>query len=155
MNIKFWLGLGIVAGALSAALPHAHAATVQVLSGGCGTGAPKPGSNLIFTDSSGNVCQGTDPALVVHDPDISSVTIGGTAVYAFSAGHTTKGGWLENPASATVPLCVSQTGPAGTVETGGTSCIAPGQKYTIAPSAGTVSVNSSDSAHSFSGQGYY
>lgn len=95
----------------------------------------------------------------VYAPDVATVTIGGTAITAFTAGHTLKGGWIQNPSTATANMCISQTGAAASTSaadvTGGTSCIVPGQTYTIAPSYGSVSVNSTDSGHQFSGQGFY
>jgi hypothetical protein len=87
--------------------------------------------------------------------DIAVVTTGGTAVVALAAGHRAAGGWLQNPPSATVNLCISETGTAvGTTSAGATTCIIPGQDYKLAANPGPVSVISSDSAHPFSGQGY-
>jgi len=86
--------------------------------------------------------------------DIATVTTGGTAVNALSAGHATAGGYIFNPSGAAQPLCISQLGVAsGTVSAGNTTCIAAGQSYVLTPSLGPVSVVSSDSAHPFSGQG--
>lgn len=87
--------------------------------------------------------------------DISTVTTGGTAVYALNGGHRVAGGWIYNPSTATVNLCISETGVAsGTVSSGPTTCIAPGVIYNLAPSIAAVSVVSSDSAHAFSGMGF-
>jgi hypothetical protein len=86
--------------------------------------------------------------------DIAAVTTGGTAVTALAAGHRTAGGWLQNPPTATIPLCINEIGTAsGTTSAGSTTCIAQGQVYLITPAAGAVSVISSDSAHPFSGIG--
>jgi hypothetical protein len=51
--VKF---LAILLLALGLACPQAQAQTVQVLSGGCGTGKPTPGANVIYMDSNGNQC---------------------------------------------------------------------------------------------------
>ena len=87
--------------------------------------------------------------------DISTVTTGGTAVTALNSGHRTAGGWLQNPPNATINLCINEIGTAsGTTSAGSTTCIQPGQSYTLAPAAGAVSVISSDSSHPFSGEGW-
>lgn len=87
--------------------------------------------------------------------DVSSVTTGGTAVTALNAGHRTKGGWIQNPPSASVNLCVNEVGTAsGTTSSGNTTCIVPGQTYNLAASANAVSVVSSDNTHAFSGFGF-
>jgi hypothetical protein len=87
--------------------------------------------------------------------DVATVTTGGTAVVALLAGHRTLGGWLQNPPNATVNLCINEFGTAsGTASAGSTTCIIPGQTYTLTPSAKAVSVISSDSAHTFSGCGF-
>ena len=86
--------------------------------------------------------------------DVASVTTGGTAVTAISAGHRTAGAWLQNPTTATINLCINEIGAAtGTVSSGNTTCIAPGQSYTVIPSDNAVSVITSDSTHGFSGYG--
>lgn len=87
--------------------------------------------------------------------DASTVTAGGTAVTALATGHRTAGGWISNPSTATVPLCISEIGAAsGTTSQGNTTCITPGQIEQLTPSANAVSVVSSDSAHPFSGYGF-
>lgn len=86
--------------------------------------------------------------------DIKTVTTGGTAVAAISAGHRTAGGFLQNPVGATIALCINEIGTAsGTTSSGDTTCIQPGQSYTVAPAAAAVSVITSDSSHPFSGYG--
>lgn len=86
--------------------------------------------------------------------DVKTVTTGGTAVTALSAGHRTAGGFIMNPLSATINLCINEIGTAtGTTSSGDTTCIAPGQSYALAAAAGAVSVISSDSSHPFSGYG--
>ena len=88
--------------------------------------------------------------------DVSTVTTGGTAVTALAAGERTAGGWLQNPSTATINLCINEVGTAsGTTSAGSTTCIVPGAIYTLAPSIGPVSVISSDSAHPFSGYGFH
>lgn len=86
--------------------------------------------------------------------DVASVTTGGSAVTALTAGHATAGGFIYNPVAATVALCINQIGVAsGVTSAGNTTCIQPGQPYNIVPSANAVSVISSDSTHAFSGMG--
>ena len=86
--------------------------------------------------------------------DVAIVTTGGTAVTALAAGHRNKGGWLHNPGSATINLCINEIGAAsGTTSAGSLTCIVPGQTYTLSASPNAVSVVSSDSAHPFSGLG--
>lgn len=86
--------------------------------------------------------------------DVSTVTTGGTAVTALTAGHRTAGGFLQNPPNATINLCINEIGTAsGTTSAASTTCIVPGQAYYLVPAAGAVSVISSDSAHPFSGYG--
>lgn len=93
-------------------------------------------------------------SLTVVPLDAATVTTGGTAVTALNAGHRTAGGWLQNPSNATINLCINERGTAsGTTSSGDTTCIVPGQGYTLTPSPGTVSVITSDSAHPFSGYG--
>lgn len=86
--------------------------------------------------------------------DVSTVTTGGTAVMALTAGHKTAGGFLQNPLNATIALCINEQGAAsGTTSAGATTCIPPGGSYTLAPTSGAVSVVTSDSSHPFSGYG--
>lgn len=86
--------------------------------------------------------------------DVATVTTGGTAVTALTAGHRTAGGFLYNPIGATINLCINEQGAAsGTTSAGSLTCINPGQAYTLTPAAGAVSVVTSDSSHPFSGQG--
>jgi hypothetical protein len=88
--------------------------------------------------------------------DASSVVTGGTAVTASAAGHHNKGGWIQNPSTATINLCINEQATAsGTTSSGALVCITPGQNFTMTPSSTTnVSVVSSDSSHAFAGQGY-
>jgi opacity protein-like surface antigen len=105
--------------------------------------------------SSARAATVTQPGpLVLNALDVATVTTGGTAVTAINAGHRSAGGWIQNPPSATINLCIAEVGVAsGTVTAGNTVCIIPGQSYTVAPSSGSVSVISSDSAHPFGGYG--
>lgn len=92
---------------------------------------------------------------VVFSLDVSIVTTGGTAVTAIAQGHRTAGGWLFNPASATVNLCINEIGTAsGTASQGDLTCIVPGQTFLVVPGSGPVSVVTSDSLHPFSGEGW-
>lgn len=87
--------------------------------------------------------------------DVATVTTGGTAVTALTAGHRTAGGWILNPVTATINLGINEIGTAaGTTSAGSTTFIVPGQTYTLAPSTNAVSVISSDSSHPFSGYGW-
>lgn len=117
----------------------------------CSTGA-------LITEPSGSgpaTAVTTTPALRIIVPlDVSSVATGGTAVTALTAGHRTAGGFLFNPIGATISLCINEQSTAsGTTSAGATTCIQPGQSYTLTPAAGAVSVITSDSSHPFSGQG--
>jgi hypothetical protein len=88
-------------------------------------------------------------------PDISSVTTGGTAVNAFSAGHCAKGCFVRNPATATQNLCANGvTTASGTSDNAATLCAGPGQQVTFTPRATAISVVSSDAPHTFAGEGY-
>jgi len=85
-----------------------------------------------------------------HPLYVSTVTTGGTAVTAIVAG-----GWIQNPSSATVNLCINEVAVAsGTTLAGSLTCLTLGQTYRLAPSLTPVSVVSSDSAHPFSGMGF-
>ena len=87
--------------------------------------------------------------------DVATVTTGGSAVVALTAGHRVKGGWIQNPSSASVNLCINEIGTAsGTTSSGSTICITPGQTYNLAGSGNAVSVVASDSAHAFAGYGF-
>lgn len=86
--------------------------------------------------------------------DVSTVTTGGAAVTALTAGHRSAGGFLLNPIGATINLCINEQGAAsGTTSAGPLTCILPGQSYTLSPTSGAVSVITSDSSHPFSGYG--
>ena len=115
------------------------------------------------TDGAGNACTSAAPcsntttpgSLTIVPLDVSTVTTGGTAVTALASGHRTKGGWLQNPPSAVINLCINEQGTAtGTTSAGTTTCITPGTVYVLTPAAGAVSVISSDSSHPFSGMGW-
>jgi hypothetical protein len=95
-------------------------------------------------------------SITVTPLDVASVTTGGTAVTALAAGKRTKGGFLLNPSGATVALCINEAGAtaSGTASAGSLVCIQPGNSFNLAPSALAVSVVTSDSAHSFAGEGY-
>jgi hypothetical protein len=97
----------------------------------------------------------TVPGSIVLNPlDVAIVTTGATAVTAINPGHRARGGWIYNPSSATTALCINEVGAAtGTVSSGSITCVAPGQSYTLAALANSVSVIASDSAHAFSGYG--
>jgi hypothetical protein len=92
--------------------------------------------------------------LTVASLDVSVVATGGTAVTALTAGHIVRGGWLANPVGAPAPLCISEVGTAATSDGGGTTCIVAGQTYVLPATAAAVTVNSTASAHQFTGRGY-
>ncbi len=113
---------------------------------------PAPGGSSSYPTS-----VSTTPATRTLVPlDVATVTTGGTAVTALSAGHRSAGGWLYNPSTATISLCINETGStaSGTVSLSSLTCIPPDRTYQLTPSANIVSVVSSDSAHGFSGYGY-
>lgn len=86
--------------------------------------------------------------------DVAVVTTGGTAVTAIAVGHRTAGGWIMNPKGALADLCINEVATAsGTTSAGSLTCVPPGATYLVTPSAGSVSVVSSDSNHAFSGLG--
>lgn len=90
----------------------------------------------------------------INPLDISVVTTGGVAVQALGPGEHAAGGFIQNPPTATINLCINEAGPAtGTTSAGSTTCIAPGIIYPLSPSIGPVSVISSDGTHAFSGYG--
>lgn len=95
-------------------------------------------------------------SLVLVPLDASTVATGGTAVTALTAGHRNAGGWIFNPSTATVSLCVNQFDAvaSGTTSAGNLTCIVPGQTLVLTPSGKAVSVVASDSAHAFSGYGH-
>jgi parallel beta-helix repeat protein len=87
--------------------------------------------------------------------DVSTVSTGGTAVTALTSGHRAAGGWIKNPETATANLGINEQGTAtGTVSSGATTFIAPGEVYYLQPTSGAVSVISSVSGHAFSGVGW-
>lgn len=105
-----------------------------------------------ISSTAGMPVQGVTVTLVPLD--VSTVTTGGTAVTALSAGHRTKGGWIQNPSTATQLLCLSETGTAATTQGGSTTCLPAGITYQLVPSGGAVSVNAPDGGHPFSGYGF-
>tara|TARA_R110000868_G_C10969754_1_gene769606 strand:- start:10877 stop:11299 length:423 start_codon:yes stop_codon:yes gene_type:complete len=110
------------------------------------------GSNKLPVDGSLSVAP---PDYTLVPLDVAVVTTGGAAVTALDAGNRTGGGWIQNPVGAPGPLGVNEIGTAsGTTSSGNTTFIAAGQTYTIAPSAGAVSVISASSSHVFSGVGF-
>lgn len=114
-------------------------------------GATVPVSGTLTPSGTQNVAPASRTPVTL---DVKTVTTGGTAVTALTAGHRTFGGFLQNPPSATVNLCINEIGTAaGTTSSGDTTCIQPGAAYKLTPATTAVSVISSDSAHPFSGYG--
>ncbi len=150
--------------AVASADPAPGTVTGAIVVPTCGQQTYKVGASVAMTqDQTGTLCTvsgggggGTvTPGTLTLTPlDVSTVTTGGTAVNALSAGHRNKGGWIANPVGAQ-PLCINEIGTAsGTTSSGSTTCIAAGQVYNLAANGSAVSVISSDSAHPFSGMGW-
>ena len=125
----------------------------------CNTASPPAGSNPGYMDMNGNVCVGglvngtVKPQALTQVPlDVASVTTGGTAVAALSAGHATAGGFVVTANSA--GICVNEIGTAGTASSGNTTCVAQNVPYYLAPTTNAVSVNSSASSVTLAGYGY-
>ena len=126
------------------------------------------GGNTATVAAASTAAAAANPALVVTTSpnsavplrtlvtlDIKFVTTGGVAVTVLNAGNRKAGGWLQNPSTATVNLCINEIGTAtGTTSSGDTTCVTPGQTYMLAPSGNAVSVITADNAHSFSGMGW-
>lgn len=129
--------------------------TIRVLSSAVASGTVNVRISQSAAPTSAAVSQPTSPgARTIVPLDVSTVTTGGTAVTALTAGHRTAGGFLFNPIVATIALCINEIGIAsGTTSAGNTTCIQPGQSYNLAPAASAVSVITSDSSHPFSGYG--
>ena len=110
---------------------------------------------LAAASFAGILMTGNANAYVLTPLDVATVTTGGTAVTALLPQHRSSGGWIYNPPTATVNLCINEIGTAsGTTSAGNTTCIVPGQTYVLTASSNNpVSVISSDSAHPFSGYG--
>lgn len=134
--------------------------TSAIVVAACGGVSYSAGQNRQVTqDPTGKLC-GSDASTInpgartIVPLDISTVTTGGTAVTALTAGHRTAGGFLYNPIGATINLCINEQGTAsGTTSAGALTCVQPGQTYTLTPASTAVSVITSDSSHQFSGQG--
>ena len=135
----------IVAGTLSAqTVPGGHEAFNYVFDG----------TKWVPATGASGAIQTSPASRTIVTLDVKTVTTGNAAVTALAAGNRTAGGFLQNPPSATINLCVNELGVAsGTTSSGDTTCIVPGQGYVLTPAAGAVSVVSSDAAHPFSGYG--
>lgn len=119
-----------------------------------GTGSQRV--NIASDNTAFSVNAATSPGTrTIVTLDVKTVTTGGTAVTALTSGHKSAGGWIQNPSSATINLCINEISTAtGTTSSGDTTCIIPGQTYNLVPSSGAVSVITSDSSHPFSGYGF-
>lgn len=139
-----WFAFTVGTATLLTAITSAGTTTINMVGGAglpTGTGGGGGGTSGVTTRT-----------LVTLD--VKTVTTGGTAVIALTAGHRTAGGFLFNPAAAAAALCINEIGTAsGTTSSGDTTCIAAGQSYVLAPSTAAASVISSDSSHPFSGYG--
>lgn len=129
--------------------------SIRVLSSAVASGTVNVRISQTSAPTSAAVSQPTSPGARTYVTlDIKTVTTGGTAVNALSAGHHTAGGFLQNPRGATIDLCINEIGVAtGTTSSGDTTCVPPGGSYNLASGSGAVSVITSDSAHPFSGYG--
>ena len=90
--VKF---LAILLLALGLACPQVQAQTVQVLSGGCGSGKPAPGANVIYMDSNGNQCiaETNAPTLVTTGTLTAAAQ---TVVFSNTGGYcNSRGGAVE------------------------------------------------------------
>lgn len=116
---------------------------------------PTDGTGVVGLNAGTNAIGNVGPASrTLVTLDVKTVTTGGTAVTALTAGHRNAGGLLCNPQSATVNLGVNEIGTAsGTTSSGDTTFIVPGQCYVVSPASTAVSVITSDSSHPFSGYG--
>lgn len=147
-----WFFVGL---ALSLAAPAWAQAPVEVFCDNA-SGKPLPASpsNPCPVTGTITVTPGTYTPVALN---VSTVTTGGTAVSALLPAQHGKGGWIYNPSTATINLCINEQATAsGTTSAGALTCLSPGQTpYQVAPNTtSTVSVVSSDSSHPFSGQGY-
>jgi hypothetical protein len=156
---RLLLAIGLLLPLAAQAQPYQVVASCDTINNSGGVGSGMNG----YMDTTGHICVtggalgtiATKPAaLTIVTLDVKTVTTGAAAVTAIAAGNRAAGGWLQNPPSATVNLCINEIGAAtGTTSSGDTTCIVPGAAYVVTPAAGAVSVVSSDSAHPFSGYG--
>ena len=119
----------------------------------CPPGSVPAGNSPLYMDANGNLCVISKPApLKVTSLDISTVTTGGTAVNALSAGHASAGGFVVTANAA--GICINEVGAAGTASSGDTACVAQNVPYYLAPTANAISVNSSSSSVTLAGYGF-
>jgi hypothetical protein len=115
---------------------------------------PPPTQNVWITGNPNAPAVPSSPGPRTIIPlDVSSVTTGGTAVTALTAGHATAGGFISTNNAA--GLCVDQHTTAGTA-TGTPSttvCVAVNVPFYLVPTAAAVSVNSSGSGVALGGEG--
>ena len=83
--------------------------------------------------------------------DVKAVAVGSTAVTALNAGNARRGGFVVTSNAA--GLCVNLVGVAGVASSGDTVCVAQNVIFTIPPTYGPVSVNSTATA-AIAGYGY-
>lgn len=150
-------GSGTAIGALRVELPTNGTGTIATITNPVTVAQPTAANFNATVVGTGTfaVQAATSPAArTIITLDIKTVTTGGVAVNAISTGHRTAGGFLQNPIGATIALCINEIGTAsGTTSSGDTTCIQPGQSYTVSPASTAVSVITSDSSHPFSGYG--
>lgn len=144
---RLWLGVGMASLVLLVLATPSHAATVIACQDINGSDYPVSPQYPCATTTT----PGTRTLVAL---DVASVTTGGTAVTALTAGHRTAGGFIQNPSTATINLCINELAAAsGTTTAGSLVCIIPGQTYNLSPATTAVSVVSSDSTHAFGGYG--
>jgi hypothetical protein len=154
---RLLLAIGLLLPLAAQAQPYQVVASCDTINNSGGVGSGMNG----YMDTTGHICVtggalgtiATKPAALTILPlDIATVTTGGTAVVAITAGHRTAGAWLQNPPTATINLCYNElTTASGTTTAGSLICIVPGQSAVLSPSALGVSVITSDSSHAFGG----
>lgn len=149
--MKSTLKWALIAMAVAIAPPIANAQQVTRLCVQGSTGNCVPVDSTAPLPVLGTI---TPAARTIVPLDVATVTTGGTAVTALTAGHRTEGGFILNPSGATINLCINEQAVAsGTTSAAGLTCIEPGRAYVLTPAAGAVSVITSDSSHPFSGYG--
>lgn len=102
---------------------------------------------------SGSVTSTPSPAVVTPTDKGTTITTGGTPQTPIAANASRKGGWVQNPCSATEDLFVSVTTTATTTGIGDQADLAPCASFSLLQ-AGTVitaavSVNAATTGHRF------
>jgi hypothetical protein len=101
--------------------------------------------NLVTITGTVDVSGGGQGTAIVGDA--TSVAVGGTPVVVFAAGEIVNGAFIVNPFAATEALYINMIMNAGTVESGSTFALQPGQRATIPPLTGSVTANAVTTGH--------